>query len=132
MKAVPTVLRTAAALCAAALVAVPLAASPASAATQAGADLVITVTAAKGGGAYRYLLTCDPDGGSHPRPGDACRTLQSVDGTVEELDVDPGPCLHVYAPVDVKVVGGWYGRRIAYHHEFPNRCLMSRTLGPVV
>ncbi|QYC43689.1 Subtilisin inhibitor-like protein 7 [Nonomuraea coxensis DSM 45129] len=152
MKAAPTALRTAlrttglrttglrttglrgaaAGLCAAVLVAVPLAAAPASAAGRAGADLAVTVTGAGGSGAYRYLLTCDPTGGSHPRPADACAALHSVGGRVDALDVDPGPCTQIHAPVHAEVAGRWYGRPIAYHHDFPNRCLMIRTLGPVV
>ncbi|MEW9549516.1 SSI family serine proteinase inhibitor [Nonomuraea sp. NPDC050783] len=130
--AVRTAARIAAAgLCAAGLLAAPFGAVPAGAAVRAGAELTITVTPASGG-AYRYLLTCDPDDGSHPRAGHACHALRSVRGQVENLNVEPGPCTHIYAPVDVEVVGRWYGSQIAYHREFPNRCVMQRTLGPVV
>ncbi|HEX4815887.1 MAG TPA: SSI family serine proteinase inhibitor [Nonomuraea sp.] len=117
-------------LSAVAVVAAPGAAPPAAAATPA-ADLFITVTP-KDGGAYAMRLRCDPDGGTHPRPGKACDALRTVDGWVDDLDVDPGPCPMIYLPVDVEVTGNWYRRAVSYRHEFPNECVMRRTLGPVV
>ncbi|NUT43816.1 MAG: hypothetical protein HOV86_27865, partial [Thermoactinospora sp.] len=78
-------------LCAAAALAVPFGASPA-AAEAPGVLLYVTVTPAHGGGAYSVRLTCDPDGGLHPRPGAACDALRQVDGVIDDLDVDPGPC----------------------------------------
>ncbi|MCK2217599.1 subtilase-type protease inhibitor [Actinomadura sp. ATCC 31491] len=126
------VLAAPASLTAALLTAGPLAAPPAAAAARAGADLVITVTPVHGGGAYRYFLSCDPDDGGHPRPGHACYALRAVNGVVEDLDVDPGACTKQYSPVDVDIVGRWRGREIGYHREFPNKCVMDRTLGPVV
>ncbi|MFG1707931.1 SSI family serine proteinase inhibitor [Nonomuraea sp. M3C6] len=119
-------------LCAAATLAAPFAALPArAAAAAAGADLYITVTPIAGG-AYSMHLTCDPDGGLHPRPVEACDALRGVDGYFESLDVNPGPCPLIYDPVEVEVNGHWYGRPNPYFEEFPNRCVMERKLGPVV
>ncbi|WP_171074450.1 SSI family serine proteinase inhibitor [Nonomuraea basaltis] len=117
-------------LCAAAVLATPFGTLPATAAAS-GAELYITVTPADGG-AYAMHLTCDPDGGAHPRPVAACDVLRQVDGWIEDLNVDPGPCPLIYMPVNVDVTGHWSGREVSYHHVFPNSCVMERTLGPVV
>lgn len=116
-------------LCAAAILVAPSGALPAAAAS--GAELYITVTPVDGG-AYAMRLACDPDGGTHPRPADACDVLRAVDGWIGDLDVDPGPCPLIYLPVDVEVTGDWRGREVSYHRQFPNDCVMRRTLGPVV
>lgn len=101
------------------------------AAAQPGAELRLTVTPTDDG-AYANHLTCEPDGGGHPRPVAACDVLREVDGRIQDLDVDPGPCPMVYMPVTVQADGHWYGRPVSYHREFPNSCVMERTLGPVV
>lgn len=116
-------------LCAAATLTVPFAALPANAAS--GAESIITITPADGG-AYAFRLTCDPDGGVHPRPREACDALRGVDGWFGNLDVDPGPCPLNWDPVRVEVRGHWYGRPNPYQEQFPNRCVMERKLGPVV
>ncbi|MFC4006789.1 SSI family serine proteinase inhibitor [Nonomuraea purpurea] len=113
----------------AAIIASPIAAQPAAAA--AGAELFITVKP-RYGGAYSLRLTCDPDGGIHPRPHQACDVLRDVDGYFVDLDVDPGPCPLIWDPVTVEARGHWYGRPDFYAHEFPNECVMKRKLGPVV
>ncbi|WP_170222933.1 SSI family serine proteinase inhibitor [Nonomuraea turkmeniaca] len=118
-------------ICAAAILSAPFCSLPAGAAV-AGAKLRITVTPDAGGGAYTMRLTCDPDRGSHPRPAPACDVLRSVDGHIEDLDVNPGPCTLIYLPVEVEVSGIWRGEPIEYQREFPNSCVMERTLGPLV
>ncbi|MFI6927006.1 SSI family serine proteinase inhibitor [Nonomuraea spiralis] len=125
---------TALALCAAAVLAVPFWAAPAGAAVadEPGVLLFITVTPSQGGGAYSMRLTCDPDGGTHPRPRSACEALHEVDGEIKDLDVDPGACPRNYSPVDVRVKGHWYGRTTSYAKKFSNDCEMERTLGPLV
>ncbi|GAA3656928.1 hypothetical protein GCM10022224_019990 [Nonomuraea antimicrobica] len=116
-------------LCTAAALALPFTARPANAA--AGAVLIITVTP-QAGGAYSMRLTCDPDGGVHPRPREACAVLRRVDGDVEALNVNPGPCPLIHDPVDVRVHGHWYDRPVSYVAEFVNRCALDRKLGPVI
>ncbi|WP_043614732.1 SSI family serine proteinase inhibitor [Nonomuraea candida] len=114
---------------AAATLAAPFASLPAVAA--ASAQLTITVTP-EAGGAYAVRLFCDPDGGLHPRPELACDAVRSVNGYIEDLNYDPGPCQLILAPVDVTVEGHWYGMPVSYLRQFPNECVMKRTLGPVV
>ena len=130
--ALPTALArklTALGLCAAATLASPFTTLPAAAAAP-GAELLITVTP-HDGGAYSTRLTCDPDGGLHPNPPAACRVLRAVDGYVENLNVDPGPCPLIWDPVDVEVNGRWYDMPVEFAAEFPNGCAMRRKLGPV-
>ncbi|AQZ70009.1 hypothetical protein BKM31_00370 [[Actinomadura] parvosata subsp. kistnae] len=115
-------------LCAAAALAGPFTTLPAHAA--AGADLIITVTP-RTDGAYSMRLTCDPDGGLHPYPSEACDALRSVDGRVYDLDLDSRPCPLIWDPVDVEVRGHWYERPEVYYERFPNRCTMEHRLGPV-
>ncbi|MER6576005.1 SSI family serine proteinase inhibitor [Nonomuraea sp. NPDC001023] len=136
MKSVLTAARRTAALalCASAALVVPFGASPAGAAAadEPGVLLFITVTPSNGGGAYSMRLTCDPDGGTHPRPRTACAELHEVDGVVKDLNVDPGACPRNYSPVSVRVRGHWYGRTTTYDRKFENDCVMERTLGPLV
>ncbi|MFI7633340.1 SSI family serine proteinase inhibitor [Nonomuraea sp. NPDC049400] len=96
-----------------------------------GAELLIAVRPSSGGG-YARTLTCDPDGGLHPRPVAACDALREVDGRVEDLDVDPGPCPMIYDPVTADVAGHWHGEDVSFHQEFSNNCVMERKLGPLV
>jgi hypothetical protein len=119
-------------LCAAAALVVPFGASPAAAAPDdAGALIFLTVTP-HNGGAYSMRLTCDPDGGTHPQPQTACDALREVDGYIEGLDVDPGPCPYIFDPVGVEANGHWYGNPVSYAETFPNKCVMDRKLGPLV
>ncbi|MEV0229581.1 SSI family serine proteinase inhibitor [Nonomuraea sp. NPDC050786] len=96
-----------------------------------GAELFITVRPSSGG-EYARTLTCDPDGGLHPRPVEACDALREVDGHVEDLDVDPGPCPMIWDPVTVDVAGHWHGEDVSYHRQFSNSCVAERKLGPLV
>ncbi|MGW4795123.1 SSI family serine proteinase inhibitor [Nonomuraea sp. NPDC004297] len=105
-------------------------ATPPAHAAPAGAVLYITVTPVSDG-AYSMRLTCDPDGGLHPYPVDACDAIRSVDGDLFALNYNPGPCPKNYDPVRVEVRGHWYGQPISFDEKFSNRCVMERTLGPV-
>ncbi|MEV1175824.1 SSI family serine proteinase inhibitor [Nonomuraea sp. NPDC049784] len=96
-----------------------------------GAELLITVKP-ESGGEYARTLTCDPDGGLHPRPEEACDALREVDGHVEDLNVDPGPCPMIWDPVTVDVGGHWHGEDVSFHHEFSNNCVAERKFGPVI
>ncbi|MEV0620722.1 SSI family serine proteinase inhibitor [Nonomuraea sp. NPDC050404] len=131
MSLILTVVRrmTALGLCTAATLTAPFTTLPAHAAP--GARLVITVTP-QAGGAYAMLLTCDPDGGLHPSPLQACDELREVDGHFPALNVDPGPCPDNWDPVVVEANGNWYGRPNSYYKRFSNSCEMTRALGPVV
>ncbi|MFF3075322.1 SSI family serine proteinase inhibitor [Kitasatospora sp. NPDC057936] len=59
-------------------------------------------------------LTCDPDGGSHPRPIEACSQLWSVNGDPAKLNVSPNAtCIPEYDPLTAKITGTLRGRQVA-------------------
>ncbi|MEV6976397.1 SSI family serine proteinase inhibitor [Kitasatospora sp. NPDC093806] len=77
-------------------------------------------------------LNCPPDSTtSHPDPVTACLTLDPVDGDLDELDVDPGPCTSEYAPFTVTASGTYEGRSVHQERAFGNRCTLLRTTGAV-
>ncbi|WNM38617.1 SSI family serine proteinase inhibitor [Micromonospora halotolerans] len=87
--------------------------------------LLLTVDA--GGGDVRAtVLTCGPEGGLHPDPATACRLVARVDGHLDALEVQPGPCTREYAPVTARAVGFWQDRPVAYTRTFDNRCHLHR------
>ncbi|MFF2354730.1 SSI family serine proteinase inhibitor [Kitasatospora sp. NPDC058115] len=75
-------------------------------------------------------LDCPPDAvTTHPDPFTACRLLDSVDGDLSRLDVDPGVCTDLYDPYTVTATGTYQGRRIAFQHTYGNHCVLLRTTG---
>ncbi|SEL03900.1 SSI family serine proteinase inhibitor [Nonomuraea pusilla] len=117
-------------------VAAPLAASCLTARADAtarrpGAELFITVRTAAGE-ARSMRLTCEPDGGIHPRPEEACDALREVDGDIDALPVDDRPCTFLYQPVRAEVRGHWGDTETDYARDFPNACVMRRHLSPLV
>jgi hypothetical protein len=78
-------------------------------------------------------LTCPPDdGGSHPSPAAACEQLSRVDGRIEGIPEDPGPCTLELNPVIVAASGTWNGEPRYYKQEFSNRCVAVRATGGVI
>src|SRR5215471_7062679 len=73
---------------------------PAQAATPR-SHLVLSIyrgeTADAGALLARVTLTCNPDGGTHPHPDQACDALRSVHGHIENLPGDPGVCPFIFA-----------------------------------
>lgn len=80
----------------------------------------------------RASLTCDPDGGSHPDPGAACEQLSKVDGRIEDIPEDPGPCTREFVPVILSAEGSWRGEARRFEREFGNRCVGIRGTGGVL
>ncbi|WP_062357259.1 SSI family serine proteinase inhibitor [Herbidospora yilanensis] len=116
---------------AAAVVAVPLfAAHPAVAETPVGA-LILTMTV-DGGAPTAAKLFCDPDGGTHTTPTQACDLLRPVRGDLGRLTHGPGQiCTKEYLPHRVTAVGVWEGKPIRYARTFGNRCEMIAATGAV-
>ncbi len=77
-------------------------------------------------------LTCPPDGCSHPNPVTACEQLSRVDGEIEGIPEDPGPCTLEFNPVIVAASGTWNGEPRHYKQEFSNRCSAVRATGGVI
>jgi hypothetical protein len=68
-------------------------------------------------------LKCDPAGGSHVSAEDACATLSSVDGHIEDLDPLLIACPLYYQPVTIEVGGNWRERVVNFDEEYPNMCV---------
>ncbi|GGO84486.1 SSI family serine proteinase inhibitor [Wenjunlia tyrosinilytica] len=77
------------------------------------------------------VLTCSPDGGTHPHAETACDTLRSVDGRITTLPADERFCVKNYAPVIAEAMGEWRGRQVHYRALFPNRCVLEAEAGPI-
>ncbi len=77
-------------------------------------------------------LSCPPDGGSHPNPAGACEQLSKVDGRIEGIPEDSGPCTLEFNPVILAASGTWNGEPRYYKQEFSNRCVAVRTTGGVI
>ncbi|MDT4992935.1 MAG: hypothetical protein QOH97_2827 [Actinoplanes sp.] len=84
---------------------------------------------AEAGYAAAVKLTCDPPGGGHPRPADACRTLRRAGGRPDDIRAAPTMCMMIYAPITAEVTGLWRGGRIAWRHNYGNRCELNRATG---
>lgn len=74
-------------------------------------------------------LTCNPDGGTHPTPRDACDSLRRVNGHFELLPWHPTiGCPDVWDPHTARATGYWQSaprgpiRTVRYEETFGNRC----------
>lgn len=98
---------------------------------QASFTLSIT-SAANGDPLASASLTCPPDDSSHPNPVTACEQLSRVEGQIEGIPQDPGPCTLEFKPVIVAASGTWNGEPRHYKQEFSNRCVAVRATGGVI
>ncbi|MFJ6217326.1 SSI family serine proteinase inhibitor [Streptomyces sp. NPDC092296] len=120
---------------AAALVAVPAPGAAADSPGPAGSRLVLTLHSGENA-AGRVLgsvsLECAPDGGSHPRPGDACAALRAAHGDPAAVRAQRGVmCPMLYAPVTGRVVGSWDGHPVEFIRTYANRCVAGGESGGV-
>ncbi|MEK2490673.1 SSI family serine proteinase inhibitor [Kitasatospora purpeofusca] len=79
-------------------------------------------------------LECPPYGGTattHPDPATACRLVDSVNGDLNRLDVDPGVCTDLYDPFTVTASGTYRGHPLSFRHTYGNHCVLLRTAGAV-
>jgi hypothetical protein len=90
-------------------------------------DLVIEVRHSSAEQWQSFTLTCDPDGGTHPQVGDACRTLAELQS--EDL-APPGPdqpCPQVYGgPQEAIVRGVLHGRPVDLRLSRNDGCQIQR------
>jgi hypothetical protein len=120
---------TSALLCGALLLAM---APAADAAALESSRLTLTVNAQEEGSATSLVLTCNPDGGAHPRPADACELLRTNDGDLNLLSAsDDTACMAMYDPHVATATGVWQGRHVFYQRTFTNRCWMTATTGSI-
>ncbi|MFJ4797306.1 SSI family serine proteinase inhibitor [Kitasatospora purpeofusca] len=79
-------------------------------------------------------LECPPYGGTattHPDPATACRLVDSVNGDLDRLDVDPGVCTDQYDPYTATASGTYRGHPLSFRHTYGNHCVLLRTAGAV-
>ncbi|WP_432013888.1 SSI family serine proteinase inhibitor [Streptomyces cucumeris] len=93
--------------------------------------LVITVSESGGpADAARYVLSCHPTGGTHPRARAACGQLDSQTewGRDPFAPVSPAAmCTGVYGgPATARVTGHWAGRPVDARFDRSNGCEIAR------
>jgi hypothetical protein len=84
---------------------------------------------ADAGYAAAVKLRCDPDGGAHPKPTQACDTLNKVDGDPDRIRPARIMCMLIYAPVTAEITGTWKGRHLDWSKTYGNSCEMFRATG---
>lgn len=77
------------------------------------------------------LLTCNPNGGTHPHAADACSELAAAQGDFSKLHKKQQLCPMIYAPVTATATGLFAGKHVNFRQEFPNRCVLTRNTGQV-
>jgi hypothetical protein len=78
--------------------------------------------------ARSVVLTCDPPGGDHPRPAEACELLAEAGGDFTRLTGDPyaGACPPgPWEPVVATAFGWWNGRLTWYYRQFSSSCALE-------
>jgi hypothetical protein len=91
-------------------------------------DLTLSYMA-EAGYAAAVKLRCDPAGGAHPKPIQACDELKKVGGRPDRLQPARIMCMLIYAPVTAEITGTWKGRKIDWSKTYGNSCEMSRATG---
>jgi hypothetical protein len=75
----------------------------------AATSLTIVVTPGEGAKASTYELTCDPAGGDHPQPKQACAALDAAGAAVLKAVPGDTSCTTVYGGPQTATVTGTYG-----------------------
>jgi Subtilisin inhibitor-like len=80
-------------------------------------------------------LTCDPPGGTHPRPDVACRDIAWAGGNLNGVPTDPygGACPPDPPPWPgyATAFGWWRGRFVSHSRSFPDECAIRSVVGRV-
>lgn len=92
-------------------------------------DLTVVVSDGKGN-QETFTVTCDPAGGSHPRPESACEFLELAAKWGEDPFApvpDDAVCTQIYGgPETATVTGVWLGRDIDASFSRDNGCEIDR------
>jgi hypothetical protein len=99
--------------------------APATAGAASLSNLTITKvgTTWSGTPARTVTLQCEPAGGTHPRPEDACGALVAVDGQFDKLQPTGTPaCPPVWMPVTVTVTGTWRLQPVYFTRTYSSDC----------
>jgi Subtilisin inhibitor-like len=92
-----------------------------------GTELTITVwLQGRDGASQELTLTCDPPGGTHPRPEEACLALQADPSALEPLPPD-SVCTQIYGgPEEAEIVGTLDGEQVQATFSRQNGCEIDR------
>jgi hypothetical protein len=126
----PSRVRRALAFCAVALVATVLTSCGKDADKGASSDvtaLTITLIADDGVDPETYTLKCDPPGGDHPQPAEACKALAAAGAEVFEPVAKDQVCTDLYGgPQTATVKGTYKGKKVDAEFERTNGCEIDR------
>jgi hypothetical protein len=100
--------------------------SPAAGPSTTGTALVVSGTDGTGR-SYRWSLTCDPPGGDHPTPVEACRVLAEHGATALPPVGKDRACTQVYGGSETATVSGtWRGATVLSSFKRTNGCEIGR------
>ena len=79
------------------------------------------------------LLTCNPNGGTHPNVDAACKGLAAAHGDFNQLTAKQANtmCPMMYKPVTITADGMWQNTPVKFEKSFPNACVASSRTGEV-
>jgi hypothetical protein len=76
------------------------------------------------------VLTCDPAGGMHPYPANACADLNTAGGDFLNLPGVPGACDDMWDPVQATAFGWWRSPSLRFFsNTYGNICDLYRSTG---
>ena len=90
-------------------------------------SLTITVTPDEGAAPKTYQLTCDPAGGDHPQPEQACEAIAAAGTSVFEPVSSDQACTQVFGgPQQATVKGTYDGKDVDASFSRQNGCEIDR------
>jgi hypothetical protein len=93
----------------------------------AAVSLTITVTSDEGATPQTYNLTCDPAGGDHPQPKQACAALEKAGVEIFDPVPEDQACTMIYGgPQKATVTGVWGGEKVDAAFNRANGCEIDR------
>lgn len=95
--------------------------------SSAGTALAITLVSDKGVDPQTYRLRCDPPGGDHPQPAEACAALDAAGAKVFEPVPKDRVCTDLYGgPQTATVKGTYKGKQVDAEFSRTNGCEINR------
>ncbi|WP_200954972.1 SSI family serine proteinase inhibitor [Aeromicrobium sp. Root236] len=96
-------------------------------ASSSGTALKIILVSDKGADPETYTLTCDPPGGNHPQPAEACAALDAAGAEVFEPVPKDQVCTELYGgPQTATVTGTYEGDKVDATFTRTNGCEVDR------
>lgn len=90
-------------------------------------DLTFTVVADEGATPKTFSLTCDPTGGDHPQPAEACAVLKKAGATVFDPVPKDQACTMIFGgPQTATVVGLFEKKDVDATFSRSNGCEIAR------